>query len=92
MTEPLIIIFFLANMDKNVIVLLSTYNGEKFIQPSLIPLLNAKLIARDLDKEKLENLIKAINDLKETVGIKKTIKEKNNLDIELEIIVLGEEK
>ena len=44
------------------------------------------------DKEKLENLIKAINDLKETVGIKKTIKEKNNLDIELEIIVLGEEK
>ena len=27
------------------------------------------------DKEKLENLIKAINDLKETVGIKKTIKD-----------------
>ena len=34
----------------------SIYNGEKFIQPSLIPLLNAKLIARDLDKEKLEKL------------------------------------
>jgi acetaldehyde dehydrogenase/alcohol dehydrogenase len=27
------------------------------------------------DKEKLENLIKAINELKETVGIKKTIKD-----------------
>lgn len=31
-------------------------NGEKFIQPSLIPLLNSKLIARDLDKEKIEKL------------------------------------
>lgn len=28
-------------------------NGEKFIQPSLIPLLNSKLIARDADKEKI---------------------------------------
>lgn len=34
----------------------SIYNGEKFIQPSLIPLLNSKLIARDLDKEKVEKL------------------------------------
>lgn len=34
----------------------SVNNGEKFIQPSLIPLLNSKLIARDLDKEKLEKL------------------------------------
>lgn len=34
----------------------SVYNGEKFIQPSLIPLLNSKLIARDLDKEKVERL------------------------------------
>jgi len=32
------------------------HNGEKFIQPSLIPLLNSKLIARDLDKEKVERL------------------------------------
>lgn len=31
-------------------------NGEKFIQPSLIPILNSKLIARDLDKEKVEKL------------------------------------
>ena len=30
--------------------------GEKFIQPELIPLLNSKLIARDLDLEKLEKL------------------------------------
>ena len=34
----------------------TVYNGEKFIQPSLIPLLNSKLIARDLDKEKVEKL------------------------------------
>ena len=34
----------------------SVSNGEKFIQPSLIPLLNSKLIARDLDKEKLDKL------------------------------------
>lgn len=31
-------------------------NGEKFIQPSLIPILNSKLIARDLDREKVEQL------------------------------------
>lgn len=34
----------------------SINNGEKFIQPSLIPILNSKLIARDLDKEKVERL------------------------------------
>ena len=32
------------------------YEGEKFIQPSLIPFLNSKLIARDLDQEKIELL------------------------------------
>lgn len=31
-------------------------SGEKFIQPSLIPLLNSKLIARDMDREKIELL------------------------------------
>jgi len=30
--------------------------GERFIQPSLIPLLNSKLIARDLDQDKLNQL------------------------------------
>ena len=34
------------------------YDGEKFIQPSLIPLLNSKLIARDLDAEKMDRLSK----------------------------------
>ena len=34
----------------------SVYEGDKFIQPSLIPLLNSKLIARDLDAERLEQL------------------------------------
>ncbi len=32
------------------------YEGEKFIQPSMIPVLNSKLIARDLDREKVESL------------------------------------
>lgn len=32
------------------------YNGERFIQPSLIPLLNSKLIARDMDREKMDSL------------------------------------
>ncbi len=30
--------------------------GEKFIQPELIPLLNSKLVARDLDLEKMDKL------------------------------------
>ncbi len=30
--------------------------GEKFIQPELIPLLNSKLVARDLDMEKMDKL------------------------------------
>ena len=36
----------------------SVYEGDKFIQPSLIPLLNSKLIARDLDAERLEQISK----------------------------------
>lgn len=32
------------------------YEGERFIQPSLIPLLNSRLIARDLDREKADDL------------------------------------
>lgn len=32
------------------------YQGEKFIQPSLIPLLNARLISRDMDREKIDSL------------------------------------
>lgn len=32
------------------------YEGERFIQPSLIPLLNSKLIAKDLDREKIDSL------------------------------------
>lgn len=34
----------------------SVYEGEKFIQPNMIPLLNSKLIARDMDREKMELL------------------------------------
>lgn len=29
------------------------YEGERYIQPALIPLLNSKLIARDMDREKM---------------------------------------
>ena len=32
------------------------HEGERFIQPALIPMLNSKLIARDLDREKIESL------------------------------------
>lgn len=32
------------------------YQGEKFIQPSLIPLLNSRLISRDIDREKISTL------------------------------------
>lgn len=34
----------------------SIAGGEKFIQPNLIPLLNSKLIARDMDQEKIDKL------------------------------------
>ena len=33
-------------------------NGENFIQPDLIPLLNARLIKRDTDKDKIQQLTK----------------------------------
>lgn len=33
-------------------------NGESYIQPSLIPALNSRLVARDVDKEKIESLTK----------------------------------
>ena len=32
------------------------YQGEKFIQPSLIPLLNSRLISRDMDRVKIDSL------------------------------------
>ena len=44
-------------------------NGERFIQPSLIPLLNSRLIAKDLDKEKLESLSKRELDVLKLVAI-----------------------
>ena len=35
------------------------YNGETFIQPSLIPLLNSRLIAREFDQDKVNKLFTA---------------------------------
>jgi DNA-binding NarL/FixJ family response regulator len=34
----------------------TVYDGERFIEPSLIPLLNSKLITKDIDKEKIKSL------------------------------------
>lgn len=34
------------------------YNGENYIQPSLIPLLNSRLMNRNMDKEKIDSLTK----------------------------------
>ena len=50
--------YILKDSDSNELkrAINTVYNGEKFIQLSLIPLLNSKLIARDLDKEKVEKL------------------------------------
>ena len=38
--------------------IVNVYNGENFIQPCLIPLLNSKMISRDSDKLKIESLTK----------------------------------
>lgn len=34
------------------------YNGENYIQPSLIPVLNSRLMNRNMDKEKIDSLTK----------------------------------
>lgn len=44
-----------SELIKAINVILS---GENYIQPSLIPSLNSKLISRDVDKEKIEQLTK----------------------------------
>ena len=62
----------------------TVYNGEKFIQPSLIPLLNSKLIARDLDKEKVERLSNREIEVLKLVELEKFYsKLKNGLETEL---------
>lgn len=38
--------------------IVAVFNGENYIQPSLIPALNARLINRDTDKDKVEQLTK----------------------------------
>lgn len=43
--------------------------GERFIQPNLIPMLNSKLIARDLDKDKLDMLTKREMEILKLVGL-----------------------
>ncbi len=60
----------------------SVYEGDKFIQPSLIPLLNSKLIARDLDAERLEQLSKREIEVLKLVAVGMFNKE---IGVELEI-------
>lgn len=50
--------YILKDSDSNELkrAINTVYGGEKFIHPSLIPILNSKLIARDLDKERVEKL------------------------------------
>ena len=44
-------------------------NNDSYIQPSLLPALNSRLINRDIDKEKLESLTKReLEILKQVVG------------------------
>ena len=43
---------YLQNFVQNV------YNGENYIQPELIPMLNSRMINRDSDKEKIKTLTK----------------------------------
>lgn len=38
--------------------IISVANGENYIQPSLIPALNSRLVARDVDKDKIDSLTK----------------------------------
>lgn len=47
-----------AELDELKKAISAVANGESYIQPSLIPALNSKLIARDNDKEKVESLTK----------------------------------
>lgn len=44
-----------AELKKAINIVMS---GENYIQPSLIPALNSRLIAKDIDKEKIESLTK----------------------------------
>lgn len=44
-----------AELKKAISIVMS---GENYIQPSLIPALNSRLVARDVDKEKIESLTK----------------------------------
>lgn len=52
--------YMLKDSDSNELkkAILSVIQGESYIQPNLIPLLNSKMIERDIDKEKLELLTK----------------------------------
>ena len=60
----------------------SIMNNDSYIQPSLLPALNSRLINRDIDKEKLESLTKReIEILTQVAGGMFNKEIANNLDI-----------
>ena len=52
--------YILKDSESSVLkkAIFAVHNGETYIQPSLSPLLNSKMIDRDLDKEKINSLTK----------------------------------
>ena len=50
--------YILKDSESSVLkkAIFAVHNGETYIQPSLSPLLNSKMIDRDVDKEKIKSL------------------------------------
>lgn len=76
--------YMLKDSDSNELkkAILSVIQGESYIQPNLIPLLNSKMIERDIDKEKLELLTRREVDVLKLVAYgsyNKEIGEKLNI-------------
>lgn len=62
--------------------ILTVINGENYIQPSLIPLLNAKMIDRNKDNVKIESLTRREMDVLKLLAVgmyNKEIAEKLNI-------------
>ena len=76
--------YMLKDSDSNELkkAILSVIRGESYIQPSLIPILNSKMIERDVEKEKLNLLTKREVDVLKLMAVgsyNKEIGEKLNI-------------
>ena len=76
--------YMLKDSDSNELkkAILSVIQGESYIQPSLIPILNSKMIERDVEKEKLNLLTKREVDVLKLMAVgsyNKEIGEKLNI-------------